>query len=77
MLTQLRLVWKTHFERVPGGPPRWRDGAELPPVGERIQSPYDPEMHYSAKRGMEWSGYKVHVSETCDKKAAHIITRQC
>lgn len=74
MLTQLRLVWKTHFERVPGGPPRWRDGAELPPVGERIQSPYDPEMHYSAKRGMEWSGYKVHVSETCDKEAAHIIT---
>src|SRR3954468_15829353 len=23
------------------GPPRWRAGAELPPVGERLQSPYD------------------------------------
>jgi len=38
----LRQVWQTHFERRREGPPRWRDGAELPPVGERIQSPYDP-----------------------------------
>lgn len=70
----LRQVWQTHFERRENGPPRWRDGVELPPVGERIQSPYDPEMHYSAKRGMEWSGYKVHVTETCDVKAVHVIT---
>ena len=70
----LRQVWQTHFERREDRPPRWRDGAELPPVGERIQSPYDPEMHYSAKRGMEWSGYKVHVTETCDAKAVHVIT---
>jgi transposase len=74
MLAALRSVWQTHFERRNDGPPRWRDGAELPPVGERIQSPYDPQMHYSAKRGMEWSGYKVHVTETCDSKTAHVIT---
>ena len=74
MVAALRLVWQTHFERRKDGPPRWRDGVELPPVGERIQSPYDPEMHYSAKRGMEWSGYKVHVTETCDAKALHVIT---
>jgi transposase len=58
MLAALRLVWQTHFERRKDGPPRWRDGAQPPPVGERIQSPYDPEMHYSTKRGMEWSGCK-------------------
>lgn len=73
-VTALRQVWQTHFERREDGPPSWRDGAELPPVGERIQSPYDPEMHYSAKRAMEWSGYKVHVTETCDAKALHVIT---
>src|ERR671939_291632 len=44
------------------------------PVGERLQSPYDPEVHYSTKRQMEWSGYKVHVTETCDEDAAHLIT---
>lgn len=73
-VTALRQVWQTHYERREQGPPRWRDGADLPPVGERIQSPYDPEMHYSAKRGMEWSGYKVHVTETCDARRVHVIT---
>ncbi len=56
------------------GRPRWRPAAELPPVGERLQSPYDPEMHYSTKRQMEWSGYKVHVTEACDEDAAHLVT---
>lgn len=74
MVDTLRRVWQTHFERNAGGPPRWRDAAEFPPVGERVQSPYDPQMHYSAKRGLEWSGYKVHVTETCDPRRAHLIT---
>ncbi len=73
-LAALRQVWRTHYERRRDAPPRWRDGPELPPVGERLQSPYDPQMHYSTKRGMEWSGYKVHVTETCDAKALHVIT---
>lgn len=73
MVETLRSVWRIHYAR-DDGRPRWRAGAELPPVGERLQSPYDPEMHYSAKRQMEWSGYKVHVSETCDAEAAHVIT---
>jgi transposase len=43
-------------------------------VGERLQSPYDPEVHYSTERQMEWSGYKVHATETCDEDAAHLVT---
>lgn len=70
----LRTVWATHYARRDDGSPRWRAPKEWPPVGERVQSPYDPEMHYSAKRGMEWSGYKVHVTETCDDDGAHVIT---
>lgn len=70
----LRTVWSTHYARHDDGRPRWRHQREWPPVGERVQSPYDPEMHYSAKRGMEWSGYKVHVTETCDDDGAHVIT---
>jgi transposase len=73
MVQTLRDVWRVHYAR-DDGRPRWRAGAELPPVGERLQSPYDPEMHYSTKRQMEWSGYKVHVTETCDDDAAHLIT---
>jgi transposase len=74
MVGTLRDVWRVHYAREGGGPPRWRAVAELPPVGERLQSPYDPQMHYSSKRGMEWSGYKVHVTETCDEDAAHLVT---
>lgn len=73
MVHTLRDVWRVHYAR-DDGRPRWRPAAELPPVGERLQSPYDPEMHYSTKRQMEWSGYKVHVTETCDADAAHLVT---
>ena len=74
MVGTLRDVWRIHYAREGNGPPRWRTGAELPPVGERLQSPYDPEAHYSTKREMEWSGYKVHVTESCDEDAAHLVT---
>ena len=74
MVGTLRDVWRIHYAREGDGPPRWRAGSELPPVGERLQSPYDPETHYSTKRQMEWSGYKVHVTETCDEDAAHLVT---
>jgi transposase len=73
MVQTLRDVWRIHYAR-DDGRPRWRSGKELPPVGERLQSPYDPEMHYSTKRQMEWSGYKVHVTETCDEDAPHLVT---
>jgi transposase len=73
MVQTLRDVWRVHYAR-DEGQLRWRAGAELPPVGERLQSPYDPEMHYSAKFGLEWSGYKVHVTETCDAESAHLVT---
>ncbi len=69
----LRQVWDTHFDRS-GEALRWKEGTEFPPVGERIQSPYDPEMHFSTKRSTEWSGYKVHLTETCDDDEAHVVT---
>jgi transposase len=31
-------------------------------------------MHYSMKRQFEWSGYKVHITETCDDDTAHLVT---
>ena len=72
MVQTLRDVWRVHYARDEGRL-RWRAGVALPPVGERLQSPYDPEMHYSAKLGLEWSGYKVHVTETCDADSAHLV----
>jgi transposase len=73
MVQTMRDVWRVHYAR-DDGRPRWRAGTELPPVGERVQSPHDPEAHFSMKRQLAWLGYKVHVTEACDDDAAHLIT---
>jgi transposase len=46
----------------------WRDGTihGLPPGRTMLVSPYDTDARHSEKRGHGWSGYKVHLSETCD-----------
>ena len=46
----------------------------MPPPAELICSPYDPEARYSTKRDMEWVGYKVHLTETCDPETPHLLT---
>jgi len=73
MVRTLRDVWRVHYAR-DDGRLRWRSVAEVPPVAERVQSPYDPEAHFSLKRQFGWTGYKVHVTEACDDDAAHLIT---
>ncbi|WP_187273448.1 MULTISPECIES: transposase [Methylobacterium] len=44
MVSTLRDVWRVHYAREGGGTLHWRSGPELPPVGERLQSPSDPEV---------------------------------
>jgi hypothetical protein len=39
-----------------------------------ISSPYDPEARYGIKRETEWTGYKVHGTETCDDETPNLIT---
>jgi transposase len=73
MVQTLRDVWRVHYVRN-DGQLRWRSAAELPAVAERMQSPHDPQAHFSMKRQLSWTGYKVHVTETCDDDAAHVIT---
>ena len=68
----LRRVWSHHYEKTKEGC-RWRAVKELPGVAERVCSPYDPEAHFSDKRSVKWTGYKVHLTETCDADAVHLI----
>lgn len=37
----------------------------LPPGKWRLTSPYDTDARVGGKRDLFWTGYKVHVSETC------------
>ena len=45
----------------------------MPSPAELIASPYDPEARYSTKRDVEWVGYKVHLTETCDEGLPHLL----
>ncbi len=66
-------VWEQNFERK-NGKVRWLTSSELKPSGERTHSPYDPEACYATKRQTEWTGYKVHLTETCEVGSPRIIT---
>jgi len=69
----LRRTWVHQFY-VEDEQVRWRTAAELPPAGQRHDSPYDVEARYANKRSVTWVGYKVHLTETCDAGAPHLIT---
>jgi transposase len=67
-----RRVWAEQYVEVEGSP-RWREGKDMPSPAELIASPYDTEARYSTKRAVEWIGYKVHLTETCDPATPHLI----
>lgn len=69
----LRRVWIQQFA-APCAPVRWRDHADVPPAAILIQSPYDLEAHFGIKRATTWTGYKVHLTETCDGDNPPLIT---
>jgi len=84
MIATLRQTWQRHYERTaralasPGEPPeyavRFKASRELSPAVESIESPYDVEARYRHKRDTAWTGYMVHVSETCEPTAPHLLT---
>lgn len=71
----LRAVWVQQFYAPDAhGVVRWRTAEDRPPNAQLIVSPYDPEARLSTKRDMDWVGYKVHVTETCEEDTPHLIT---
>lgn len=71
----LRHVWVQQFHAAAAADAvRWRAAEDLPPAPLLISSRYDPQARYSKKRETEWTGYKVHLTETCDADLPHLIT---
>jgi transposase len=68
----LRRVWAEQYSEHEGQL-RWREVKDMPSPAELIASPYDPEARYSNKRSVEWIGYKVHLTETCDETRPQLI----
>jgi transposase len=84
ILESLRQTWQRHYERTGEGAltaeggakrcVRFKANRELPPAAESIESPYDADARYRHKRDTSWTGYMVHVSETCEPTAPHLLT---
>ncbi|MEU0830469.1 hypothetical protein ABZ339_02530, partial [Streptomyces sp. NPDC005969] len=50
-----------------GAEVKWRESKDLPPGRLRLASPYDTDARYGFKQGSWWTGYKIHISESCDE----------
>jgi len=79
-LAVLRRVWARHFERIEaaGDGGGTGVGARLRPVqgrgpGDRVESPYDTEARFRSKRDTRWTGYMVHLTETCDDDMPRLV----
>jgi transposase len=69
----LRRVWVQQFA-IDDGRVRWRtDQDGVPPARLFISSPHDVEARYGKKSTTTWVGYKVHLTETCEDEAPHLI----
>jgi transposase len=83
-IATLRRTWQRHYERTaptspatrkrPGPRVRFKANRDVPRAAEGLESPYDPDARYRHKRDTQWTGYMVHVSETCEPTAPHLIT---
>lgn len=69
----LRQVWLQQY-RLEAQQVVRRQRDEQPPNHQLIQSPYDLEARNRTKRQTNWTGYAVHLSETCDPGYPHLIT---
>ena len=70
----LRRVWIQQFYVNADQEVQLRSTQDTPPASTLILSPYDIEARFGTKRQTQWVGYKVHLSETCDAHAPHLIT---
>lgn len=76
----LRQVWQRHFTRGMPPPPEGGGvrlkvkGDPPPPSAEPIESPYDPQARSRTRSGVGWTGYIVHLSETCEDDTVHLLT---
>ncbi len=68
-----RRMWVQHY-RLQEGKVLWREETDTPPAALRIHSIYDPDARYSTKRSTTWTGYKIHLTETCEEDSPNLIT---
>ena len=72
----LRRIWVQQYY-LEDGQSHWqkKDDQGFPTSGQMIASPDDLDAPYSSKNGASWTGYKLHLTETCDPDEPRLITQ--
>ncbi|MCD6336314.1 MAG: transposase, partial [Candidatus Latescibacteria bacterium] len=63
----LRRVFEQYFDVTPEGAPVLKTKTPKGEGKDRIVTPHDAEARWSEKRGKDWVGYKLQVTETADR----------
>ena len=71
----MRRIWVQQYYLC-DGEVHWRTKETFgqPPASKMIASPDELDARYGAKRETYWTGYKVHLTETCGQDHPHLIT---
>jgi transposase len=71
----LRFVWVQQYYQT-DNEIQWRTKKQqgFPPSRKMVASPDELEARYGSKDGMTWTGYKIHITETCDEDSPRLIT---
>lgn len=72
----LKTAWNRHFMRdIETGDITFKTNKAVSDSKEKIESPYDVDARFRTKRDTSWTGYMVHLTETCDDDAEiNVIT---
>ena len=70
----LRRIWIQQYV-IEDDQLRLRAPTDMPSASTQLESPYEPEARYASKGGTHWTGYKVHLTETCDDERPHLLTQ--
>ena len=76
ILDTMRRIWIQHYYRC-DNQVHWRKQTQWgqPPTNQIIASPDDLDARFCVKRTTEWTGYKVHFTETCADEHPRLITQ--
>ena len=74
----LRLTWQRHYEQTGEGSGQrqvqLKAEKDLAPSAAALESPYDTDARFRTKRDTQWTGYMVHLTETCEPHTVHLLT---
>lgn len=70
----LHRLWIQQYVVI-DGQVQLREPQDMPPAAAALESPYETEARFSTKRELQWTGYKVHLTESCDEDQPHLLTQ--